>query len=154
MLPLIESANCQCTFQGYVKHGWSSYDALAAIYLRLNTVIKPCGGQRALQNDNWTLWLAIKISHFDKTNFLSGMKLGPHISLANNGLLQTCIFLFSPVRSHHFAWPGIPLGRTDANELCKIKDNLDATENPEKMVPPTRPRAPSKVKARSYSIWS
>ena len=30
------------------------------------------------------------------------------------------------------------------------------TENPEKrpMVPPTRPRAPSKVKARSYSIWS
>ena len=74
--------------------------------------------------------------------------------MANNGLLQTCIFLFSPVRSHHFAWPGIPLGRTVANELCKIKDNLDATENPEKMVPPTRPRAPSKVKARSYSIWS
>ena len=30
------------------------------------------------------------------------------------------------------------------------------TENPEKrpMVPPTRPRAPSMVKARSYSIWS
>ena len=59
------------------------------------------------------------------------MKLGPHISLANNDLLQTCIFLFSPVRSHHFAWPGIPLGKTVANELCKIKDNLDATEDGE-----------------------
>ena len=56
------------------------------------------------------------------------MKLDGGVEVWGYGLL---LLLFYFLLLDRFPWLGIPFGKTLANELCKIKDNLDATEDGE-----------------------
>ena len=56
------------------------------------------------------------------------MKLDGGVVVWGYGLL---LLLFYFLLLDRFPWLGIPFGKTLANELCKIKDNLDATEDGE-----------------------